>query len=709
MTGHTQLFIDGQEVALPASFAVTVKRDNPFFTKNGAYTYDIALQLSNPTNARLYGFLQRVNRADKVDPKRPAILIADGRVYCRGTEVITSWTDDEVHIQLVSGNSELNYFIGDSLLLSWLNFGEVSDDEVSQYVAEVQAAHNPVYPAFDFCLPAVYDETARKMANVWYVQEATDLPSLLFQPVSLHRFSSYADADDRAAADQNVFLSEYTAQLKPQPYLCAFIRRLVSALGYTIDVNQLETSTFKYVFLVNAFDERRYAHMFPGWRVGDFLTAIERLCNVVFLVNNDSRHVSILQAAQLYQNPVIRPLQNVVDAYEAENVDEPEPDYSSANLSYVLPDTPFYRKARLSQEARRNTRTVSYDDLASLNRAMASAPVATRYFRRDRSTRRLYIRRRPTDFAALADAAFFFNLAEYVSLPLTHDYLDSSPQTAERTILHHDNYSAEAVELHPDIAEVDFLNDLEREDNIGTLEIEIVPAPIGVRPAYWIDFRAQTDESAWRLLAASVISLPDASAETAQAAATTDTADNSFETALEQAAETAADNRCQLYAAICNGLHPYVRAWFPTAFIDDYQASTQGAFNIPISVGYVPQSLQHAVPELPIEGSLLLERLDAEVFGGAYRVDTSRQLVFETFDPNMADPRAVYVIHNRRFVCREIEETITPLGRRPRWKMTCHPIEISDTASQSRWILDKGVWDDGGLWLDDGRWNDGAG
>ena len=32
-------------------------------------------------------------------------------VYCRGTEIITGWTDKEVSIQIVSGNSELNSFI----------------------------------------------------------------------------------------------------------------------------------------------------------------------------------------------------------------------------------------------------------------------------------------------------------------------------------------------------------------------------------------------------------------------------------------------------------------------------------------------------------------------------------------------------------------------------------------------------------------------
>ena len=46
----TELYIDGTSVVLPADLSTSVKRENPFFTKNGEYTYDITLQLSNSIN-----------------------------------------------------------------------------------------------------------------------------------------------------------------------------------------------------------------------------------------------------------------------------------------------------------------------------------------------------------------------------------------------------------------------------------------------------------------------------------------------------------------------------------------------------------------------------------------------------------------------------------------------------------------------------------
>ena len=50
----TELYIDGVSAVLPKDFSVQVKRENPLFTKNGEYTYDITLPLTNATNANLY-------------------------------------------------------------------------------------------------------------------------------------------------------------------------------------------------------------------------------------------------------------------------------------------------------------------------------------------------------------------------------------------------------------------------------------------------------------------------------------------------------------------------------------------------------------------------------------------------------------------------------------------------------------------------------
>ena len=68
----TELIIDGVSAVLSKDFSIQVKRENPLFTKNGEYTYDITLPLDNPTNAELYKHLNRLNSTQPVSTDRRA-------------------------------------------------------------------------------------------------------------------------------------------------------------------------------------------------------------------------------------------------------------------------------------------------------------------------------------------------------------------------------------------------------------------------------------------------------------------------------------------------------------------------------------------------------------------------------------------------------------------------------------------------------------
>ncbi len=76
-----------------------------------------------------------------------------------------------------------------------------------------------------------------------------------------------------------------------------------------------------------------------------------------------------------------------------------------------------------------------------------------------------------------------------------------------------------------------------------------------------------------------------------------------------------------------------------------------------------------------------------------------------TYDPNVANPRQIFIIRNKTFVCRDIEEVITAEGRQKKWKMTVYPFNMTEEEIDG-WVLSHGVWEDDAPWLDDGRWND---
>lgn len=600
----TQLLIAGVEVTLPQNFSVTVKRENSFFTKNGEYTYDCTLRLDNPTNRTLYGFLQRLNKTDQLDIKRTAVLIADGHVYARGTEIITRWTQDSVTIQIVSGESELNYFIGQDQKIEELDLGEIETTVTS-------ISPTDSFPDVEFCLPTIRSQSG-------YV------------------YNRYIRGHVMAGrrTDNTVLPA---SDLRPQPYLCALLRRLMEALGYTVTENHLENTQFKNLFLVNTIFTTEYAKMLPGWTVKDFLTEVERLTGVVFITDNLNKTCAILLKTQFYANARQFTVRNVVDAYEAELQDDDsrEAEFTTSDVSYDMPDG-YWSKIVQLPEGYLEAADIEEFDFVNIDTAISDFKKVYK----DRVTGRYYIK-------------------------VSREYeVQQQNTTATDTFM---------IELNQ-------YGNLDREDTDSTLELKIVPAPMA-----WLG-----------MVGCEVVDIGTSDGYKSYGEESTQTEESTESEGAEgdiRSFEKKEAAAIDLYCAFHNG--SVLGNNTPVAYTDAYHALTQ-ALLYPMIVDAI----------LGPEGSLRLKDLNDSYYQGGYEIDTRHAITFETYDPNVIDPRQVYVIRNRRYVVRDIEETITTEGRQKKWKLTCYPITITDTAIENRWVLTDGVWDDGGAWLDDGRWND---
>lgn len=600
----TQLLIAGVEVTLPQNFTVTVKRENSFFTKNGEYTYDCTLRLDNPINRTLYGFLQRLNKTDQLDTKRTAVLIADGHVYARGTEIITRWTQESVTIQIVSGESELNYFIGQDQKIEELDLGEIE-------TTVTLISPTDSFPDVEFCLPTIRSQSG-------YV------------------YNRYVRGHVMAGRRTgNTIIPG--SDLRPQPYLCALLRRLMEALGYTVTENHLENTQFKNLFLVNTIFTTEYAKMLPGWTVKDFLTEVERLTGVVFITDNLNKTCAILLKTQFYANARQFTVRNVVDAYEAESQDDDsrEAEFTTSDVSYDMPDC-YWSKIVQLPEGYLEAADIEEFDFVNIDTAISDFKKVYK----DRVTGRYYIK-------------------------VSREYeVQQQNTTATDTF---------RIELNQ-------YGNLDREDTDSTLELKIVPAPmawLGMVGCEVVDIGTSDGYKSY-------------GEESAQTEESTESEGAEGDIRSFEKKDAAA---IDLYCAFHNG--SVLGNNTPVAYTDAYHALIQ-ALLYPMIVDAI----------LGPEGSLRLKDLNDSYYQGGYEIDTRHAITFETYDPNVIDPRQVYVIRNRRYVVRDIEETITTEGRQKKWKLTCYPITITDTAIENRWVLTDGVWDDGGAWLDDGRWND---
>lgn len=616
----TELLIDGQAVVLPKGFNITVKRENPFITKNGEYTYDVTLDLDNPTNAQLYKHLNRLNSVLDIKEKRAAVLIADNRVYCNGTEVITGWTQDTVTIQIASGNSELNYVIGKDLQISSLKMritDQIEPDNVN-YIKKT-------YPEVDYCLPPLVDTTNNRIINKWSLST-------------------------RKYPEEELILNQDGTYWYAQPYLCAYLKELLRSLNYELTLNEIESTPFKDLYICNAEGTNDWSKMLPGWSVLDFLEQIEALFNVVVVVDNRQRSVRVLFENSYYQGVACSHVRQVTDVYEVELENEPEKDmHIMSNVHYKFPDSAYWRwrclPDNLLKEAKRGTIPADYV---------------------------------PQSYGRIQE--WFMDEAHKLNDTIFTDEGDGREYLYLKNL---DGWQNQPVYV--------MLNEfapLKRKEEAHSIELEIMPAEMGVA-----GMSSYSNGTPFEDLNIFVPTL--GSKTSSKEGEETDGLPDWIEKNIKKDNSESKEN---IYLAFFSGLAEMktlggLKRYFPIPYTDEYRADGYGS---------IPEYYRTNNSGV----SLRLITLDKFFYQGIYDIDFSKGVKINSYDPNLFDPRRIFEIRNKRYICKEMEYTLDASGRKGAWQGTFYPIKISDTEADARWILSDGKWRDGGVWMDNGRWLD---
>lgn len=612
----TELFINGVSVVLPKDFSVQVKRENSFVTKNGEYTYDITLQLTNPTNAALYKHLNRLNSTQKIEEKRTAVLIADNRVYCNGTEIITGWTESTVSIQVASGNSELNYFIGSDLMISFLKMREtVPQKGDMNYIKKW-------YPEVDYCLAPMINSATDHHINKWGIRQNGSECTLI--------------ADD-----------EYWY---PLPYLCAYIKDLLRALGYNLTLNQLENSVFKDVFICSEVETCKWNEMLPGWSVKDFMEEVEKLYNIVFVIDNRTRTVRLMMSTSYYTGMESIHVQNVIDVYEVE-VEKPDQDnHMSANVKYKFPDTAFWRWRCLPDNiiklAKKDTIPADFVPGGSFWGTRISG-----WFQDENH------RKADTIYTDLKDGRQYLFEKNHGNIGPIYRMLN------------------EFAALECEGAEV-------------TIELEMMPVELEAVTFSYEGTAVGTDFQIW-------LPVVGKGGSSSEEEVTETTLAEKIENNAQQGEGVKSAISLAFYTGLVHALTMLeFKLLYPIPYIDEYMEQRYG------TVGpseYFMTNTNGA--------SLRLVTLDKLLYQGGYDIDYSKGVKIKAYDPNVYNANSIFEICNKRYICKEMEFTLDTNGRRGAWTGTFYPINIADVPGV-HWILKNGRWRDFGVWLDDGKYID---
>ena len=314
-----EIRINGKIAMLKKGTSFEFVAENRLFSGSDGYTLSITFPLRHcRNNLDIFG---HINRADVIAGK--VIFdceIRDRNFYKFGSITITEINDAEVKTQFLEGRSEQNFDVTfDDVFINELDLGSPTETNDST----PEKAWDPHLQGMKcVALPWVNDYSGN-------IQNLADFHPEERNPDGTLKSHSYYswNADCRGRSWQ--------------PYLLYITKKICEAVGYSADFSKWEEKEeYKYLLVCNtlpyAWDTAGFARALPHWTVAEFFEKLELFLGGEFTIDHRGKSVefAFTDATLLATEPV--QLDKVVDEHTVEvTVDDDKCEYQEAkNLVY---------------------------------------------------------------------------------------------------------------------------------------------------------------------------------------------------------------------------------------------------------------------------------------------------------------------------------------------------------------------------------------
>lgn len=341
----TTLYLNGKRAVVDERQALKLVRENTYFTKSGTYTYNISLPIC-PENIAIFGMLSRKD-INKSEVAYNARLVVKNRDVVNGTATVTNISEDEIKVQLLGGNSELNFYnknenryIDELPLGTWYDVAGVTSSDLtmrsmaerirSQFNSDVSSVG--IEAAYKNLCNKIWNENTKEAPVDWValpcVNENFD--------VTCNNFGIKTYSDNNGNSKRCPAINDIDkVYLSAQPYLVQMIERVFNNLGYPVLENCLrDNEFFMHLVIVTANNRSAIARALPHWTVAQFIEEIENLFGVVFLINESTKKTLIKSRGDYFKDN-IEYIDNILDEYSVSMETDETTDIANANVGYA--------------------------------------------------------------------------------------------------------------------------------------------------------------------------------------------------------------------------------------------------------------------------------------------------------------------------------------------------------------------------------------
>ena len=316
-------YINGK-VAYPAtSSSVKIKLDNPFIKDGEEKSMEIVFPMDLPENRLAFGPLNRLDTAfENADIDNCALLV-DNIEVIRGTGTITSVSESEVKLQILSGKNYLNYLA---------SFADMYIDQIDY--GQVELRHRELLNGYRFSRNASGTINS-EMTQQGYVGAPGKYVFLPIHDESNDYWcNSIAFLYSDGVGGQLVQSGYVMVRAAVQPNLMFILRGVLGALGYTLGECFFDIAPWNQIYVASARVSLSIRGALPHWTAYKFLDEVRKLFNAVFVFDEKTKTVDIVAFDQVgtFGSVKIDPVEEFTASYDEEGLEY----LGSSNLEYEL-------------------------------------------------------------------------------------------------------------------------------------------------------------------------------------------------------------------------------------------------------------------------------------------------------------------------------------------------------------------------------------
>lgn len=614
-----QIYVNNQRAVLKKGTSFEYVSENRMFSGSDGYTLTITFPLRGcPQNIAIFG---HINRADVIAQKVIYDCeIRDKGFYKVGSITITEISEVEVKTQFLEGRSEQNFDkTFDKVYINELDLGSASGCNDS----------NP---------PNAWDPFINGMKCValpWVNDASGNIQNL----ADYHQ--EERNSDGTIKSDAFWSWNEECGGRSWQPYLLYITKKICEAVGYSYDFSKWEEKEeYKYLLICNclpwAWDTPNFASALPHWTVDEYFEKLELFLGGEFTLNHRDKSVDFAFTDALLSETKPIVLDKIIDEHSTEvTVEDDRCEYiETKNIVYKECDHEMWKFYScdwfIKNWQNHAVRYSTLSDLLAANRSLASWDGWTQ-----RGSNR--------DKLLYAEDVDTYFIVRSLSKKLVQINTGWRP-----------NKYSYKMELRPiNIFGGRIVDDSEDAEQV---EIEFVPA--------WID---ETDDKYGRVLFLSFSGYDE-----------NDSTGTDYRLSPEQKKEQrdAAINQPFAYQFLSLGDNQKKAEYYSMIYVAWWNGATDGALE-----GKLPHPYAEDIEILPdwsnyrnVHFSMRLNSRQINRRSIVHSIETKKKTTFKFISDTIPNPRAVYYIRGKRYICEKLTATFTENGMSQLIKGVFYPI-----------------------------------